>query len=88
MMARLVGVLSVAAQLTGTLSGGGALEGTITRPAVISPDPYGGPYEFLPGDTARTIEIEGLMATANIVIQPVPSNYGKITWNGSTLTVS
>jgi hypothetical protein len=28
------------------------------------------------------------VVTRNIVINPIPSNYGLITWNGSTLTVS
>ena len=51
-------------------------------------DPYLGPYEFTPSAAAQTIEIEGLMAEENIVINPIPSNYGLITWNGATLTVS
>lgn len=50
-------------------------------------DPYPGPYEFTPAAAAQTIEISGLMATADITINPIPSNYGLITWNGATLTV-
>ena len=50
--------------------------------------PYAGDYEFTPTDEAQTIPMYGKTATRDIVINPIPSNYGKITWNGSTLTVS
>jgi len=52
-----------------------------------NPD-YDGEYEFTPTSVAQTIPIVGHVATQNIVINPVPSNYGLITWNGSVLTVS
>lgn len=51
-------------------------------------DYYEGPYEFTPTQSTQTIAIEGKTATEDIVINPIPSNYGLITWNGSTLTVS
>ncbi len=52
------------------------------------PEHYDGAYEFTPGDSAQTISIKDKMADADIVIDPIPSNYGKISWNGSVLTVS
>jgi len=48
---------------------------------------YEGQYEFTPTDELQTIEIEGLKATQNITINPVPSDYGHIAWDGSTLMV-
>lgn len=51
-------------------------------------DPFTGEYEYTPTDTAQVIEIENKRATQNIIINPIPSNYGRITWNGSVLTVS
>lgn len=51
-------------------------------------DTYAGPYEFTPGDLQQIIHIQGLMAVSDITINPIPNNYGKISWNGSTLTVS
>lgn len=51
-------------------------------------EPYGGPYEFTPTNTIQTAEVSGLMATEDIIINPIPNNYGLITWNGATLTVS
>ena len=50
--------------------------------------PYTGEYEFTPGEDTQTIEIQDKTATRNIVINPIPSNYGLITWNGRTLIVS
>ena len=31
---------------------------------------------------------EGYAALSAVTVDPIPSNYGLITWNGSTLTVS
>lgn len=49
---------------------------------------YAGAYEFTPTDTPQTIAIKDMVADADIVIDPIPSNYGKISWNGAVLTVS
>ena len=49
---------------------------------------YEGPYEFTPADSSQTIAIGSKRAASDITINPIPSNYGKITWNGSILTVS
>ena len=49
---------------------------------------YEGEYEFTPTQSTQIIPVNGKLATDNITINPIPSNYGLITWNGSTLTVS
>ena len=49
---------------------------------------FTGPYQITPSLETQTLEIRGMRATADIVVDPIPSNYGLITWNGSTLTVS
>ena len=56
--------------------------------AMSSTDPFEGSYEYTPSEQMQTIPIEDLRATQDIVIQPIPSNYGLITWDGRTLTVS
>ena len=48
---------------------------------------YDGDYEFTPSNEAQTVQIKGLTAKDNITISPIPSNYGKITWDGATLKV-
>ena len=65
------------------------LEATIgAEYAMVSADTYEGEYEFTPSDEEQTIVAVNKLLLDNIVIHPVPSNYGKIEWNGSYLTVS
>lgn len=54
----------------------------------IYPTAYSREYIVTPSSETQTLDTEGLMMTRNITINPIPSNYGLITWNGSTLTVS
>ena len=49
---------------------------------------YTGEYEFTPTQDTQTVQTKGHVLTEDIVINPIPSNYGLITWNGSVLTVS
>ena len=51
-------------------------------------DPYTGSYEITPSAEAQTLATSGKRMTADLIINPVPSNYGLITWNGAYLTVS
>lgn len=62
------------------------LDTTIT--VTINTNPYTGAYEFTPTQSTQRIEIKDLMATDDIVINPIPNNYGLIGWNGSFLTVT
>lgn len=49
---------------------------------------YTGETVVTPGLTAATLPTANTTVYSDIVINPIPSNYGLITWNGSTLTVS
>ena len=49
---------------------------------------YDGPTEFTPSGSTQTIAIANKKALTDITINPIPSNYGLITWDGSTITVS
>ena len=49
---------------------------------------YTGPVEITPGSEAVVLGTTMKSVLTDIVINPVPSNYGLIEWNGSTLTVS
>ena len=49
---------------------------------------YDGPYEFTPTVSEQIIDIANKTAIDNITINPIPNNYGLITWNGTTITVS
>lgn len=47
-----------------------------------------GPYEVTPQATAQVLATSGLQMASDLTIGPIPSNYGLVTWDGSTLTVS
>lgn len=49
---------------------------------------YDGPYEVTPTEQTQSLSTADKVLSANIVINPIPSNYGLITWNGSNITVS
>lgn len=54
----------------------------------VTADEYDGPYDATPSSSAQTFQTTGRLMTADFVVNPIPSNWGLITWNGSTLTVS
>lgn len=49
---------------------------------------YDGPTEFTPSRESQVVETTAHVLLADIVINPIPSNYGLIQWNGAVLTVS
>lgn len=70
-------------------------EGTICSPLgvdtviVSSTVPnYEGTYHITPGDEVVILNTNGMKMGRDVTIDPIPSNYGKIGWNGSYLTVS
>lgn len=87
-MDKLTAVLAGVGGLTAELSGDAVLSGELSVPEAVAVEEYAGPYVYSPGAEPQTVEISGMRATQNIIIEAVPQNYGLITWNGSTLTVS
>ena len=51
-------------------------------------DAYAGPYEVTPRLYRQELETAQKLATENITINPIPNNYGLITWDGTAITVS
>ena len=49
---------------------------------------YTGPTVITPTQETQTLQTMMKTVTENIIVNPIPSNYGLITWNGSVLTVS
>ena len=49
---------------------------------------YTGPTEFTPTSGEQIVPTKNLRMTDDITINPIPQNYGLITWDGSTITVS
>ena len=86
--ARLEGTLSSVETLTGTLSARQSLSGQLSVPEGIFVPTYDGGYEVTPTEETQTLNTNNLKMTDNVTINPIPSNYGLITWNGSVITVS
>ena len=49
---------------------------------------FPGPYEVTPSSEAQVLNTVNQQMTQNVVINPIPNNYGLITYDGSTITVS
>ena len=49
---------------------------------------YTGDYDVTPTDHAIVLNTKDLELVENVVVNPIPSNWGRIGWNGSYLTVS
>ena len=62
--------------------------GSITKVTEGDLPYYTGATEVTPSQETQTLLTAETIVLENIVINPIPSNYGLITWNGSTLTVS
>ena len=53
----------------------------------ITPPTYRGDYTVTPTESTQILSIRGMMAAADITINPIPSNYGRVSWDGSALTI-
>ena len=55
---------------------------------MVEGETYEGPYEFTPTQETQTVPTADKVLLENIIIHPIPQNYGLITWNGAVITVS
>lgn len=54
----------------------------------VYPDAYDGPYEVTPSAVEQVLPTTHHTMTGDLVVNPIPGNYGLITWDGAVLTVS
>lgn len=87
-MNEIKGRLVAESRIKGTLQPSTTLKGSLTIPNAILPPAYSGEYEITPTEETQVLETKEKYLTDNITVNPIPSNYGLITWNGATLTVS
>ena len=87
-MAEMTGRLTSVGTMSGSLSGRGTLTAHMIAPDRVLPPYYEGEYVITPGAESVVMETEDLLMAQDVTINPVPSNYGLITWDGATLTVS
>ena len=49
---------------------------------------YTGPTTVTPSGQTQTLHTRDTVLTSDITVEPIPSNYGLVTWNGRTLKIS
>lgn len=55
---------------------------------LVESQKYKGGYRFIPSENEQVVQTANRVLLDNIVIAPIPSNWGRISYNGSYLTVS
>ena len=61
----------------------------LSAPVKITDLPvYDGEYEVTPTQETQVLDTALKAMSGNIIVNPIPSNYGLVTWNGNVLTVS
>lgn len=49
---------------------------------------YRDDYEVTPSDEMQILHVANMAMIHDIVINPIPSNYGKVTYNGQIITIT
>ena len=70
-----------------SVTSGGAASLTVGA-EVYSSSVYHGAYAVTPSQSEQVLYTADKLLRENVVVAPIPSNYGLITYNGSTITVS
>ena len=53
----------------------------------VYPTPYEGEYTVTPGEDAQALPTAGKSLAQDVTVEPIPSNYGRIAWNGAAIMV-
>lgn len=84
----LIGVISSKNDLRGSISSDQEMRGALATAHVSNAPTFKGEYEITPTEEVQVIKTAHNILNRDIVINPIPSNYGKITWDGGVLTIS
>ena len=55
---------------------------------ILPVEEYTGDYTVTPTDHAQVLPTQNKLMTQDVTVNPIPSSYGLVTWNGSYLTIS
>lgn len=68
---------------------GEAVRAEVSPPFMpVYPTPYEGEYTVVPGEDAQVLPTAGKSLSQDVTVEPIPPNYGLVTWDGAVLTVS
>lgn len=79
-----LGAAVTAPEIAGTVAGA-ALEGSVALASGV--EGYQGPYEVTPTREAQTLVTAGRRMASDVVVNPIPKNYGLVTWDGSIISI-
>lgn len=83
------GELGLVSRILGDMELEDRIDGELEKVLFVdSRTEYPGPYEVTPTQQTQTLPTTGFIMGHDVVVNPIPQNYGLITWNGSVLTVS
>lgn len=61
----------------------------LTVATAIEADPYTGAYEVIPAEAAQTLNTTGKLMSGNVVVKPIPKEYGRVTYdNRKIITIT
>lgn len=80
--------LGAPAGMSGELASPAGMAAELTVPSSTGAEAYAGPYDITPTQSDQVFRTVGRVMSDDIVVRAIPSNYGRIEWNGSVLTVS
>ena len=89
--ATIEGSVAARATIQGTVGASATLGGVEVGGIIVSEislPPYDGAYAITPSDEAQTLATADKRMAEDLVIGPIPSNYGRITWDGHSIRVS
>lgn len=75
-------------QLIGNLSKTEGLTGDLSVPERSGGVPYEGDYEITPGEEPIVLNTTGKVMLQDLTIEPIPTDYGKVTWTSGHLFIS
>ena len=61
--------------------------GTVIKVTEYDLPVYTGQTEITPSEETQVLETANRTVLQNIVVNPIPENYGRLLWTGNTLTV-
>lgn len=82
----LIGLIQQAESMQGEVGTVRYCTGSISR--VIPANAYRGQYNITPSNEEQILQTEDKVMMQNVTINPIPSNYGLITYDGTVITVS
>ena len=71
----------------GEISLSSCMDGDIGTYMPVYPESYTGDLVVKPSEETQVLQTEHLTMPGNVIVEPIPSNYGRIAYNGTALLV-